>query len=165
MVAGQDTPLVVMTRVSAWGFLVALAMALAFLVTGWNALGSRLLPSHLGVFVEPPQWLPGVLMLAFSLFLFLVGISELARYIRPSTEIVVDHEGISTFGLMGERRAVWPDMLASDVTDAGLSIQIRGKGRMPPPDMRIHFDRLDIAPKTVLAKIGAHRPDLVRIAA
>ena len=163
MAIGQDTPLVVRTHVSAWGFLVALSMGAAFMITGWSLLNSRLLPRHLGIFVEPPDWLPGVLLLVFAMFLFLVGISELARYIRPSTEIVVDNDGISTFGLLGERRARWTDMLAADLTEHSLSIKLRGQGRLPPPDLKLFFGRFDIDPRDVLSRIGMHRPDLLTV--
>lgn len=161
MSVSPDTPLVVRTHVSAWGFVIALAMALLFLYAGWNILHSNIMPNQLGVFVEPPPWLPGLLLLLFSLFLFLVGISEFARFVRPSTELVIDGDGISTYGLLGRRTASWTDMLAADLTPSGLAIKVRGKGRVPPPDMNIYFARLAVEPSTVLDHISARRPDLV----
>lgn len=161
MNTGRETPLIVRTQVSAWGFVVALAMALAFLLAGWNLLQSNIMPNRLGVFVEPPPWLPGVLMLAFSAFLFLVGISELARYVRPATELVLDNDGVTTFGLLGRRHTAWPDILSADLAPSGLALKVRGKGRVPPPDLNIYFSRLDIDPSTILDHISARRPDLV----
>ena len=98
------------SRVSAWGFLVALPMALAFLLSGWRAAAVNMAPQRLGVFVEPPAWLIGSLLIAFALFLFLIGISELARYLKPSAEFVIDGDGIAAFGLFGERRFAWTAM-------------------------------------------------------
>ena len=99
--------------------------------------------------------------IAFAAFLFLVGISELARYVKPSTEIVMDADGIAAFGLLGERRFAWRDVIAVDLSPAQAALKIKGRGRMPPPDVRIHFDRLDIDRADILAVLRTHRPDLV----
>ena len=162
MATNKQSRLVIHSRVSVWGFLVALAMASAFLVSGLRALATdRLLPQRLGIFVEPPEWLIGALLIAFAAFLFLVGISELARYIKPSTEVVMDADGIAAFGLLGERRFAWRDVIAIDLSHGQAALKIKGRGRMPPPDVRIHFDRLDIDRADILAALRAYRPDLV----
>ena len=161
MAEAVPTPLVVRSRVTAWGFLVALALAVAFVIVGVRTFEASIVPAKLGVFVEPPAWFFAALLFAFAAFMFLVGISELARFLRPSTELVVDRDGVSTFGLLGERRATWPDMIASEFQRGTLSLKLRAKGRMPPPDIRIHFDRLEVAPHLVFAAIRAHRSDLV----
>lgn len=160
----QDTPLIVRTHVSAWGFVVSLILALTFLIAGWSALQSSMVPRQLGMFVEPPPWLFGVLLLIFALFLFLVGISEFARFVHPSTELVIDGEGVSTYGLLGRRHTGWADIIAADLTQSGLALKVRGRGRVPPPDMNIYFARLDVDPSTVLDHIAARRPDLVAAA-
>ncbi len=162
MATSQQSRLVIHSRVTAWGFLVALAMAAAFMLSGLRALAtSRMLPPRLGIFVEPPEWLIGAMLIAFAAFLFLVGISELARYVKPSTEIVMDADGIAAFGLLGERRFAWRDVIAVDLSPAQAALKIKGRGRMPPPDVRIHFDRLDIDRADILAVLRTHRPDLV----
>lgn len=162
MATNKQSRLVIHSRVSVWGFLVALAMASAFLVSGLRALATnRMLPQRLGIFVAPPDWLIGAMLIAFAAFLFLVGISELARFIRPSTEIVMDADGIAAFGLLGERRFAWRDVIAVDLSSVQAALKIKGRGRMPPPDVRIHFDRLDIDRDDILAALRTHRPDLV----
>jgi hypothetical protein len=154
-------PLIVRSRVSSSGFLVALVLAVAFLAVGLKTLEVSLVPPRLGVFVEPPSWFFAALLVGFAAFMFLVGVSEVARFIRPATELVIDRDGISTFGLFGERRAFWADLIASEFQQGTLSLKLRAKGRMPPPDMRLHFDRLDVDPPLVFAAIRAHRPDLI----
>ena len=153
--------LVAHSRVSVWGFLVALTLALAFLVSGIRAAAVKMTPQKLGVFVEPPPWLIGGLLLAFAAFLFLIGISELARFLKPSAEIVIDGDGIASFGLLGERRFAWRDLIAVDAGSDQVSLKVQGKGRVPPPDVRIHFDRLDVVRAAVLSTIWANRPDLL----
>ena len=158
--------LVAYSRVTIWGFLVALLMALAFCGSGLRALAVdvfaiNVTPRNFGIFVEPPAWLIGGLLLAFAAFLFLVGISELARYLKPSAEIVIDGDGIASFGLLGERRFAWRDLIAVDAGSDQVSLKVRGKGRVPPPDVRIHFDRLDIDRGAILSTIWANRPDLL----
>ena len=161
MATAPQKRIVAHSRVSAWGFLVALAMALAFLVSGLRAAAVNMTPERLGVFVEPPAWLVGGLLIAFAGFLFLIGVSELARYLRPSAEIVIDGDGIASFGLLGERRFAWRDVIAVDAGTEQVTLKVRGKGRMSPPDVRIHFDRLDIERGAILSTIWANRPDLV----
>lgn len=156
----MEEPLIVRSRVTPWGFLVALSLAVAFFVAGVRAADAGLLPDKLGVFVAPPEWLVGAVLLAFAIFLAMVGISELVRYLRPSVEVVVDRTGVATFGLLGERRCAWDDITASRVEQETLSFRLRGKGRFPPPDLRIHFNRLDLSPHVLLARVRSHRPDL-----
>lgn len=155
------SPLVVRSRVTAWGFVVALGLAVAFTIMAQRTLEASLVPPRLGIFVEPPAWFFAALLFVFAAFMFLVGISELARYVRPSTELVIDRAGISTYGLLGERRAVWADIDQSSFASGTLSLKLKAKGRMPHHDMRIHFDRLDVAPPLVFAAIRAACPDLV----
>lgn len=162
----DDPPLVVRSRVTPWGFLVALPLALAFAIAGALALDSAsVLPERLGIFVAPPAWLLGLGLLGFALFLFLVGMSELVHYVKPSVEVVVDRAGVSTYGLLGERHFDWSDINASELVQGVLSLKVRGRGRLQPPDVRIHFNRLDLSPHVLLARIRAHRPDLVPAAA
>lgn len=160
MTATDTKPLIIRSRVTPWGYLVALLLAIAFAGMGLLALQSNILPSTLGVFVEPPPWLLGVLLLAFALFLFLIGIAEFARYLKPSVEVVVDRDGIATFGVLGERRFGWQDVVGSEIGRGLLSLQVRGRGRVPAPDVRIYFNRLDLDPSELMAQIRTHRPDL-----
>jgi hypothetical protein len=161
MAATASAPLIGHSHVTPWGFLVALPLAAAFGLMGLRAIAATsLLPQRLGVFVEPPPWIVGLAFLVFALFLFLVGVSEFVRFLRPSVEVVVDRDGIATFGLLGERRVGWGDILWSEFGQDTLSLKVRQKGRVPVPDMRIHFSRLDVEPVDVLAAIRVHRPDL-----
>ena len=161
MATAPQKRIVARSRVSAWGFLVALTMASAFCLSGLRALAANMTPRNLGVFVEPPPWLIGALLIAFSGFLFLIGISELARYLKPATEVVIDGDGIAAFGLLGERRFAWRDLIAVEAGTEQVTLKVRGRGRMPPPEVRIHFDRLDTERDAILSSIWANRPDLL----
>lgn len=162
MAAATGSPLNVRTRVSIWGVVVALGFACAFLLAGIIAQAAPLLPSRLGIFVEPPPWALGLAFVVFALFLFLVGVAELVRYISPSVEVIVDADGIATIGLLGERRFRWQDVADADVNDDLLSIRVRLTGRVRKPAMRIYFSRLDVAPADLVAAIRNRRPDLLR---
>lgn len=165
MPIAEEQPLVVRSRVTPWGFLVALPLAVAFSLVGAIAVDATgMLSERVGVFVAPPGWLVGALLLAFALFLFLVGVSELVHYVKPSVEVIVDKTGVSTFGLLGERRFHWADITMAELGQGVLSLKVRGKGRLPPPDVRIHFNRLDLNPHVLIARVRAHRPDLVAAA-
>lgn len=161
MAPAPQKRLIAHSRVSIWGFLVALTMASAFFFSGLRAATVNMTPQKLGVFVEPPAWLIGGMLIAFAAFLFLIGISELARFLKPSAEIVIDGDGIAAFGLLGERRFAWRDLIAVDAGSDQVTLKVRGKGRVPPPDVRIHFDRLDIERGAILSTIWANRPDLL----
>ncbi len=161
MDTGPDTSLIARTRVTVWGFIVALTMACGFLWAAVLAQAAPLLPRQLGVFVEPPQWALALAFLLFALLLFLVGISELVGFLKPSTEVVIDRDGIVTVGLLGDRRCRWQDVRWAEINDDLLSLQIRQTGRLRTPDMRIHFSRLDVAPADLVAAIRAQRPDLL----
>lgn len=161
MATAPMTKLVARSRASAWGFLVALPIASAFLLAGLCALAVNMTPGRVGVFVAPPEWLVGALFIAFSAFLFMIGIAELARYVRPGVELILDGDGIASFGLLGERRFAWRDVIAVDAGSEQVALKLQSRGRIPPPDLRIHFDRLDIERETILASIWANRPDLV----
>jgi hypothetical protein len=155
-------PLVIRSRVMPWGFLVALTLGLAFGWLGLQALQVNMLPRKLGVFVDPLASLIGIAFLVFALVLALVGVSELVRYLSPAVEVMVDHDGIVTYGLLGARRVTWTDIRWSEIGDDTIAFKLRQKGRMPPPDLRVHFSRLDLAPSDLLAEIERHRPDLAR---
>ena len=157
----SDTRLIVRTRVSAWGFLVALGIGIGFLAAGLAVIEAPLLPRRLGGLVDPPPWVIGTLFIGFAMFLFLVGVAELGRYLRPSAEVVVSDLGISTFGLLGERRVLWRDVLWIDVSDDLLSLKLRQKGRVAPPDARLLLSRLDITASDLKRAIRARRPDLL----
>lgn len=156
-------PLVVRSRVSAWGFVYALFFAVAFFAAGVRALSADLVPARLGVFVAPPDWLVGALLVGIASFLVLVGIAELVRYLWPTTEVVIDQSGIRAMGLLGAHRASWNDIASVDFHPAMLALRLHtnvaGRGR----ELRIHFDRVDARPRDVLAAIRACRPDLLPI--
>lgn len=161
MVGTTRSQLVIRSRVAPWGFLFALPLAAAFAWMGLRALETlSLLPDRIGVFVAPPPGLVGIAFLVFALFLALIGVSELTRYLRPSTEAVIDPQGIAVYGLLGERRMAWSDIAGADVNQEVLALRARRRGQLPAPDLRLHFSRLDLSPSVLLAAVRRHRPDL-----
>ena len=161
MVDELDEPLIGRTRVTAWAFLVALAMALGFGTVGVQALTVEMLPAHLGVFVEPPSWLVGAALLAMAALLTLVGLFELVRWIKPAVEVVVDRDGVATHGLLGERRAAWPDIAAAEVHSGVVWLKLRRRGRIGTVPLNIDLARIDVDPRVLVARLRAGRPDLL----
>jgi hypothetical protein len=159
--ASISTPLVVRSRVTPWGFLLALPLALAFAVVGVIALEESLLPRRLGIFIDPPPWLMGALLLGLALFLFLVGIAELARFLKPTVEAVLDERGIATYGLLGERRLAWEAIQSLDVVQGVIALKPPMRGRINIPDLRLDVARLAAEPGEIISRINAHRPDLL----
>ncbi len=140
--------------------MVALVFALLFAFTGVRAIESGVTPERLGMFVSPPPGLIGAVILAFALFLFLVGISELARYLRPAVEVVVDDSGVSTFGLLGRRRIAWADVSEITLHQGVLSVHGAGARSGRRRVLRIAATRLDAAPSVLVEHLQQHRPDL-----
>jgi hypothetical protein len=162
MYVPDGSPLVVRSRVTPWGFLVALPLAVAFVLTGGATVdASGLMPQRLGVFVAPPSWLPGMLLIGFGLFLSLIGVAELTRYLSPTVELVVDRTGLATYGLLGQHRLAWDEISAFQLAQGVLSLRSRQKSWLSSRDVRIHFNRLDLSPHVLLAHIRSYRPDLV----
>ncbi len=156
----QLDPIVVRTHVTPWGFVVALPLALTFAYLGAHALDGQIVPRQLGALVEPPGWTFGALLLGFALFLFLIGIAELAHYLKPSIEVVIDSTGVTTYGVLGERRHQWADVLGLDVDPSQVSLRMRSRGRGAARDVRLHFSRLAVEPVLLVDSIHAHCPDL-----
>ena len=75
MAAPIASPFVVRSRVSAWGFIVALLIGIGFVAIGLKTLETALVPRRLGIFVEPPSWFFAALLIGFAGFMFLVGVS------------------------------------------------------------------------------------------
>lgn len=140
--------------------MVSLVFALLFAIAGARAIESGLTPERLGVFVAPPPGLIGAVVAIFALFLCLVGVSELVRYLKPAVEVVMDDSGVSTFGLLGRRRIAWADV--SDVTLQQGVLNVHGApvrgGRRPV--LRIAATRLDVPPAMLVAHLQRRRPDL-----
>ena len=154
----HDEPMIVRTHVTPWGFLVALPLALGFAYLGARALDAGLLPASLGSLDDPPLWLFSALLIGFALFLFLIGVGELASYLKPAVEVVLDRQGIATFGMLGERRLTWGELGEARIDGGQLSL--RGRHGDRTRSMRLHFNRLSIAPADLVARIERHRPDL-----
>ena len=152
-------PLVVQTRVTPWGFLVALPLAAAFAYVGAWGLDVGLAPAAMGG-ANDALWLFSIPLLLFSLFLFLIGVGELARYVMPAVEIIVDDGGVASFGTLGARRISWANL--SDLAVGPDQITLRGRvtPRGVRRELRLHFNRLAIDPAVLVARIAAHRPDL-----
>lgn len=107
-------PLVVRSHVMPWGFVIALPLALAFAYVGAWGLDLGLAPEAI-VEEQAPLWIFSLPLLAFSLFLFLIGVGELATYLKPAVAIVVDASGVTTHGMLGARRMAWDDVVDSRI--------------------------------------------------
>jgi hypothetical protein len=153
-----DGPLVVRTHVMPWGFLIALPLAGALALLGaWAADTGFAIDPHGGI-TETRWWLLSLVLAGFALFLFLIGVGELARYLKPSVEVVVDGDGITTYGMLGARRIAWDDIVETRIDGRHLSVRARGKAA--PRTLRLHFNRLAVDPVRLVARIRHHRPDL-----
>jgi hypothetical protein len=144
MYVPDGSPLVVRSRVTPWGFLVALPLAVAFVLTGGATVDAS-----------------GMLLIGFGLFLSLIGVAELTRYLSPTVELVVDRTGLATYGLLGQHRLAWDEISAFQLAQGVLSLRSRQKSWLSSRDVRIHFNRLDLSPHVLLAHIRSYRPDLV----
>lgn len=155
-----NEPTIVLSHVTPWGFVVALPLALVFAYLGASAIDAELLPNETGQAHTGPLWLFSVPLVGFALFLFLVGVGELASWLKPSVEVVMDEKGIATFGIAGERRLAWGDV--SEASLGGGQVTLRGKIGTDGSTrvLRLHFNRLEAEPAAVIAAILRHRPDL-----
>lgn len=153
-------PLVGRSRASRWGFLVAFAIALMFAIAGGMTLDRALVPSQLGVFVEPPSWLFAAILIGAALFMALVGVGELASYLKPSIVVTMDNEGVSAFGLLGRRRLAWAEIEAVTVHQGVFTIKGRTRQRKLRRTLHIAATGLDIPPGDLMAALRVRRPDL-----
>lgn len=160
MVESSGVALVGRTRVTVWGFLVAAALALAFAWTGVYALPARLLPARLGIFVEPPSALVGLALLVMAAVLALVALIEAARFVKPVIEVVLDDDGVATYGLLGVRRLAWYEI--DDMHAQGGVLTFKGprQGGMRRRVLRVDLGRLDLDADATLAAVRSRRPDL-----
>lgn len=154
----REEPLVVHTHVTPWGFVFALPFALVLAYLGAWALDIGAPHDPTVSRLDNPLWLFGVPLLGFALFLFVVGIAELARYLKPSVEVVMDGDGITTYGDMGARRIVWDELVESRIDHQSMALRARHNGM--PKTVRLHFNRLAVEPGQLLRRIQRHRPDL-----
>ncbi|MEZ5817942.1 MAG: PH domain-containing protein [Hyphomicrobiaceae bacterium] len=153
-----DEPLVVRTHVTPWGFVVALPLAVMLAYLGAWALDAVPAGGPGGSPADTGLWLFSIPLIGFALFLFLIGIGELARYLKPAVEVVVDESGVTTYGILGGRRIAWGDIVETRVDGRHLSLKARAKGA--PRTVRLHFDRLAIEPVKLVERLRLHRPDL-----
>jgi len=153
-----EAPLIVHTRVAPWGFVVALPFALVLAYLGGWALdvGASHDPSVSRL--DNPLWVFSIPLLGFALFLFVVGIGEVARYLKPSVEVVLDGNGVTTYGAMGARSVTWNELVEMRIDAQHISLRARHKGT--PRTVRLHFDRLAIDPALLVRSIERRRPDL-----
>jgi hypothetical protein len=158
--AAPRAPMIVRTHVTPWGFVLALPMALAFAYLGARTLDAGIVPERLGSFIDPPIWLFGALLIGFALFLFLIGVAELAAYLKPSVGVVVDESGVTTFGVLGARRVGWSDIVSADLNQVQLALKARRTGGSRLRDVRLYFSRLAVEPTALVTRIQSHRPDL-----
>lgn len=160
--AGSNETMVVRTHVTPWGFIVALPLALAFAYLGARALDAGLVPNSIPDLDEAPIWLFSALLIGFALFLFLVGIGELASFMKPAVEVVLDRDGIAAHGMLGKRQMAWRDLVEVRTEGGQLALRARTGNRASLRTMRLHFNRLAIDPVVLISRIGVYRPDLAR---
>ena len=153
-------PLVVRSHVMPWGFVIALPLALAFAYVGAWGLDLGLAPEAI-VEEQAPLWIFSLPLLAFSLFLFLIGVGELATYLKPAVAIVVDASGVTTHGMLGARRMAWDDVVDGRIEGGQLTLRGLVKPSKGTRELRLNFNRLEIEPARLIQRIAAHRPDLV----
>lgn len=153
-------PLVVRSHVMPWGFVVALPLALAFAYVGAWGLDLGLAPEAI-VTEQAPLWIFSLPLLAFSLFLFLIGIGELANYLKPAVAVVVDASGVTTHGMLGARRMAWDDVVDCRIQSGQLTLRGLVKPSKGTRELRLNFNRLAIEPARLVQRIATHRPDLV----
>jgi hypothetical protein len=157
---GPESPLVVYSHVTPWGFLVSLPLAIVLVYLGAWGLDIGLVSDTVGRAPDEPLWIFSVPLLGFALFLFLIGVGELASYLKPGVEVVVDGDGVSTFGVLGRRFMAWGDIFEARLGQGQLSLRGRGKSQGAVRDMRLHFGRLAIPPAVLVGRIAARRSDL-----
>lgn len=154
----QDEPLVVRTHVTPWGFLVALPFALMLAYLGAWALDIGVAHDPEASRLDNPLWIFSIPLLGFALFLFVIGVGELARYLKPAIEVVIDGDGVTTYGVMGARHIVWSELVETRIDSQHVALRARHKGT--PKTVRLHFARLDVEPAQLMRRIARHRPDL-----
>jgi hypothetical protein len=157
-------PLVVRSHVTPWGFLVALPLALAFAYVGALTLDVPIVPQDILAVGELPVWLFSAILIGFALVLFLVGVSELAAYLKPSVELVMDDEKVTTWGVLGERRCPWSDIVGAEIGDELLVLRARDRKGGTGREVRLHFNRLAIAPSLLLGHVLRQKPDIHLVA-
>jgi hypothetical protein len=160
--ADPDKPMIVKTHVTPWGSLVALPFALALAYLGASMIDNDATYHPLAGLGSDTIALLGLLLIAFSLYLFLVGISELACYLKPSVELVMDGEGIVIHGLFGKRRMAWGDLVEAGIRGDELVLTRRASGRLARRTLALPLGRLAIDPKELVRKLRQHRPDLAK---
>lgn len=153
-----EEPLVVRTHVTPWGFLVALPFAVVLAYLGAWALDVGVAHDPTASRLDNPLWVFSVPLLGFALFLFVVGIGELARYLKPAVEVVIDGDGVTTYGAMGARHIIWNELVETRIDSQHVSLRARHKGT--PKTLRLHFNRLAIEPTQLMRRIEQCRPDL-----
>ncbi|MFV0299118.1 MAG: hypothetical protein ACK5JT_23700 [Hyphomicrobiaceae bacterium] len=158
--AHREKPLIVKSHVTPWGFLVALPLAVAFAWVGAMSLDTPIATPQLGVIGSAPPWIVSAALLGFSLLLFIIGIAELAAYIKPAVQVVFESEQVRTLGVMGERRFAWNDVVAARIDDGQLVLSVRGRTPGKIREARLHFSRLQIDPAVLIRRILTHRPDI-----
>lgn len=149
------------THVTPWGFLVALPLAAAFAYVGALALDAQIVPLQLDGIGPVPFWASSAILLGLGLLLFLIGIAELAHYLKPTVALALDRDGVTTWGVLGARRSAWNDLVGLELSEGQLTLRARGRKPGSMRDVRLQFNRLAIAPAALLACILQHRPDLV----
>lgn len=161
LATGKDEPMIVHAHATPWGFLVALPLAMALGFLGAWQIDASAIEHPLTALGDHSISLFGAVLVGFSLYLFLVGVGELASYLKPAVEVVLDREGIAVYGLVGQRRMAWRDLAAARVEGDVLLLLARRRRPVGRRSVRLQLSRLAIDPKELLRKLQHHRPDLV----
>jgi len=161
----RDEPMIVHAHATPWGFLLALPFALALAFFGASLIDADVARHPLAPLGEQTISALGLLVIGFSLYLFLVGVGELAGYLKPAVLLSLDKQGIAVFGLLGERRLAWSDLLQVRIRNHDLIIRGLARTRPGRRTLRLPLARLAIDPRILLRQMQRHRPDLaLRIA-
>lgn len=158
--ASKDEPLIVYAHATPWGFLVALPLALVLAYLGASQIDADEALHPLASLGGHSISLLGVLLVGFSLYLFLVGIGELAGYLKPAVEAVLDDEGIAIYSLVGQQRMAWRDVADTHLQADEFVLYGRMPNRSGQRSMRLHLSRLAIDPNALFLLLRKHRPDL-----
>jgi hypothetical protein len=149
----HDEPLIVRTHVAPWGFVLALGLGLVFAGVGVVALESGAAPASVQSLAETPLWALGIVLLVASLVLFLNGVAELASWLLPSIELIVDAEGLTMSGVLGKRRVTWGEIRAITASRDEIAIEIAGHGVRHRRTLRLPLRRLAVEPEKLVSRL------------
>ncbi len=153
--------MIVYAHATPWGFLLALPFAVALAYFGASLIDTDVAHDPLAALGEQTISALGLFLIGFSLYLFLVGVGELAGYLKPAVRLIMDGQGVAVFGLLGARRMAWGDLVQLRLHGNDLILRGRARSRPGRRSFRLPLSRLAIDPKVLLRRLQRQRPDLV----